>query len=220
MRSRKSDRVAVQLTGFNQLLDLSDCDPAGGGHHGVEVPGGFPIDQVPMPIALPGVHQGEVTGESPLHHVLPAVEFPHFLSLRYQSADPGRSEEGGDAGAAGPDPLRKRALRIELDFELAGEHQGLEHGIFTHVARDHLADLTVLEQMNQTVLGGPGIVAYEREVAGAQIAEGEDQLFRYAGQAESATEERHPVGDVLECGTGVGENLVEHRRMGFGDGRR
>src|SRR5688572_10194152 len=50
----------VQLAGLDQLLDLGDRDAAGGGAEGVEVARGHPVDEVAVPVALPGADQREV----------------------------------------------------------------------------------------------------------------------------------------------------------------
>jgi len=49
---------------------------------------------------------------------------------------PVRGEEGRNAGAAGADALGQRALRIELDLELAGEELLGEGLVLADVGRD------------------------------------------------------------------------------------
>ena len=50
----------------------------------------------------------------------------------------GRRVERRDAGAAGAQPLGERALRAQLDLELAVEEQPLEDLVLADVRRDHL----------------------------------------------------------------------------------
>ena len=85
------------------------------------------------------MHQGEVTRDGPLQHVLHAVEDPDLLRLRRQGdravgavaqrqapvghlgADPGAGVEGGDPRAAGAQALGQRALGHQLDLEFTRE---------------------------------------------------------------------------------------------------
>ena len=53
---------------------------------------------------------------------------------------PAGGEEGGDAGAAGAQPLGERALRDELDLELAGEELALELLVLADVGRRRPGD--------------------------------------------------------------------------------
>ena len=78
-----------------------------------------------------------------------AVELPFFLALGDVGAHPGAGEESGNARAAGADALGKRALRIELDLELAREILLGEQLVLAHVGRDHLLDLLGFEQKAQ-----------------------------------------------------------------------
>ena len=89
-------------------------------------------------VALPGLDDGEVAEDAALHHVGLAVELAHLLALGDQRADAGLGEEGRNARAAGADALGQRALRVELDLELAGQVLALEHLVLADVGADHL----------------------------------------------------------------------------------
>jgi hypothetical protein len=54
------------------------------------------------------------------------VELARLLALGDHRADAGAGEERRDAGAAGAQLLGERALRRELELELAGEELALE----------------------------------------------------------------------------------------------
>ena len=62
---------------------------------------------------------GEVGREGQLHEVFPPVEVAGLLALGDESPNAGRGVEGGNPGAAGPHPLRQRALGHKLHFDLA-----------------------------------------------------------------------------------------------------
>ncbi len=79
----------VDLSGLDELLDLGDRDPAGRGTVRVEVGGGLPVDEVAVPVALPGVHQREVGADGPLENVGDTVELAGLL--------------GGETTATAPD---------------------------------------------------------------------------------------------------------------------
>ena len=69
----------------------------------------------------------EVGDDAALHDVVLAVELALLLAFADHGAGAGLGEEGRNAGAAGADALGQRALRIELDLELAGEILRGEH---------------------------------------------------------------------------------------------
>jgi hypothetical protein len=95
--------------------------------------------QVAVPVADRGADQAEVGGQRGLQHVLPAVELADLLgggrlhdvavgvvvhrdaAVGDHRAHPGGGVEGGDAGAAGAQPLGQRALRGQLHRQLAGQ---------------------------------------------------------------------------------------------------
>src|ERR1051326_6082698 len=129
-------------------------------------------------------------------------------SPRARHARAGGREERGDARAPGADALRERALRRELDLDPAREHLLLEDLILAHVARDHLLHLAVLEQVDQAVVGGAGVVGDDGEVARALVAECGDAFLGNPAESEPAHEDRRAVRDVGTCGAGVGEDFV------------
>ena len=135
---------------------------AGGRHHRIEVARGLAVDEVAFGIALPGVHDREVGDEAGLHDVALAVELALFLALGDVGADAGLGEEGRDAGAAGADALGQRALRVELDLELAGEKLLREQLVLADIGRDHLLDLARLEQQAEAGAVDAGIVGHAR----------------------------------------------------------
>src|SRR5439155_10351459 len=205
---RGVNQVGVDLARLDQVLHFGDGDSAGRGHHGVEVPRGLPVDEIAEPVPLPRPDQRVVAADRALHEVAPAIELAQLLPLGHRRADAGGGEEGGDPGAAGPDPLGEGALRGELDLDLAGEHLLLEDLVLAHVARDDLLHLTVLEQVHQAVVGGTGVVGNDGELARAQLAQGEYALFGDAAEPEPAHEQARPGGDAGAGGGGVGEDLV------------
>ena len=64
------DLVGVELAGLDELLDLGDRDAPGHGGERVEVAAGLVEDQVAVPVALPGPHEGEVADDGLLEHVV------------------------------------------------------------------------------------------------------------------------------------------------------
>ena len=115
------DVVGIDLAGRHQMLDFGDGDLGRGRHHRIEIARGLAIDEIACGIALPGVDDGEIGEQPALHHIFLAVEFLHFLAFGDQRADAGLGVEGRNAGAAGADALGQRALRIEFEFQFAGQ---------------------------------------------------------------------------------------------------
>ena len=82
-----------------------------------------------------------------------------LLALGDQGADAGLGEEGRDAGAAGADALGQRALRVELELELAGQVLALELLVLADVGADHLLDLARVEQLAEAEAVDAAVVA-------------------------------------------------------------
>ena len=197
MRSTKMpgrvDVVLVERAGLHQLLDLGDRHLAGGGHHRIEVPRGLPVDEVAGVVALPGLDDGQVGGEAALHHIELAVELADFLALGDQGADAGLGEEGRDARAAGADALGQRALRVELQLQLAGEVELGEQLVLADIAGDHLLDLAAGQQDAQAEVVDPAVVGDHRQVLDARVADRRDQVLGNAAEAEAARHDGHAV---------------------------
>ncbi len=117
--ARGMHRGGIDLSGLDEMLNLSDRDPAGGGALRVEVGGRRAVHQVAVPVALPGMYQREVGADPTLENVGEAVELAGLLGRRHHrnrarcvvaprqaavgdlSADPGRRVERRDAHAPG-----------------------------------------------------------------------------------------------------------------------
>ena len=112
--------------------------------------------------------------------------------------------------AAGAQLLGERALRRELELELAGEELPLELLVLADVRRGHLADALRVQQDAETPVVDAAVVADDAEVARALREQRLDQRDRVAGQAEPADSERGAVGDVGDRLGGGGKGLVDH----------
>ena len=134
----------------------------------------------------------DVGDEAALHHVGLAVELAHLLALGDQRADAGLGEEGRDAGAAGADALGQRALRVELELELAGEVLLRELLVLADIGRDHLPDLARSQQHAEARAVDAALL--ETTVRSlTPLADRGDQVLRDAAQAEAAGHDRHAV---------------------------
>ena len=202
------DVVAVEFARLNQMLDLRDGDARGGRHHRIKIARGLAVDEIALGIALPGVHEREVGDEAGLHDVALAVELALFLALGDVGADAGLGEEGRNAGAARAHALGQRALRVELDLQLAGEELLREQLVLAHIRGDHLLDLPRFEQQAEPGAVDAGIVRHAGQVLHAGVAQRLDQGFRHAAQAEPAGHDHHAVlQDAVERRLGVGIDL-------------
>src|SRR5215207_360105 len=67
-------RIRLDLPGFNEVLYLGDSDLACHGADRVEVACGPAEDQVPVAVTLPGARDSEISRQSTLEHVGPALE--------------------------------------------------------------------------------------------------------------------------------------------------
>src|ERR671912_1535670 len=68
--ARQVHGVRVELAHLHELLDLRDAHPAGHRRERREVAGRLVEDEVAVPVALEGVHEGEVRGDRLLEHEL------------------------------------------------------------------------------------------------------------------------------------------------------
>ena len=154
--------------------------------------------------------RAHVGDDAPLEDVGFAVELLGFFAFGHHGTQAGGRVEAGNAGAAGAQAFGERALRRELDFELAREELALEFGILTHVGGDHFLDLARCQQQAQSPVIHAGIVAGDGEVAHAGIAKGRDKRFRDAAKAKAADGQQHAVADdAVEGGTRIGIELIK-----------
>ena len=107
----------------------------------------------------------------------------------------GAGEERRDAGAAGAQALGQRALRIELELELAGQVLALEFLVLADVGRNHLPDLARGQQQAEAEAIDAGVVGDRGQALDAAVAQRGDQRLGDAAQAEAADGERLAIGD-------------------------
>src|SRR5262249_37070032 len=121
--------------------------------------------------------------------------------------------ERRDACAARADALGERALRIELDLELAREVLLGEQLVLAHVGRDHPLDLLGLEQKAQARAVDARVVGDDGEILHPGLADRLDQLLGDAAQAEAAGADQHAVLEQAgERRLGVRINLFHETR--------
>ena len=116
-----------------------------------------------------------------------------LLALGDLRAGAGRGVEAGNAGAAGADALGQRALRVELDLQLAGQVLLREGGVLADIGADHLAHLPRLQQHAEADIVDARVVGDDGEVLHAAVADRLDQRGGNAAQAEAAGHDRHAV---------------------------
>src|ERR1043166_3893798 len=73
--------LRLQLTHFDQLLDLGDGDPGVGGHDRVGIARAPAINQVPHPVPAPRGDERIVADERPLEQELSSFELAYLLAL-------------------------------------------------------------------------------------------------------------------------------------------
>src|SRR5262249_20098943 len=79
------------------------------------------------------------------------------------------------------------------------ENQFFEELVFTNVGGNHLSNLTCLQQLTDAEVVDAGIVADDRQIANAFIAQGENEVFRDSTQAKAA---HHDCCAILDVGYG------------------
>ena len=127
--------------------------------------------------------------------------------------DPSLGEEGGDAGAAGADPLGQRALRIELHLDLTRQILARELLVLADVGADHLPDRVSVQEHAQSPAVDTAIVADHRQALDATGDDGIDQVLGNPAQAEAARDDGHVVAQqTLERRRSVRSHLP-HRSL-------
>ena len=125
--------------------------------------------------------------------------------------DAGRGVEGRDAGAAGAQPLGQRALRGQLDLQLAGEVEPGQLLVAADERADRAADPAGVEQHAERLVVDAAVVGDRGEVAGALLEQRVDERDRDTAEPEPADGERGAVGDVGDGLAGRGHDLVHAR---------
>ena len=136
------------------------------------------------------------------------------LALGDLGADAGRGEERRNAGATGADAFRQRALRVELDLQLAGQVLLGEGRVLADVGTDHLPHLPRLQQQAEPHVIDAGVVGDDGQVLHPAVADRLDQRRGDAAQPEPARHDRHAVAQQARQGRfRIRENLVDRHAL-------
>ena len=196
-------------------------------HHGAlrrrrhdrrEVARAHAVGEVAPAVGAVGLDQRVVGVDRILEHVVAIADAPRLLALGELGAVGGRREERADAGARGADALGERALRHQLELELARAVRLVEVprvGLARKRAQD-LAHALRADQRGEAGVGVAGVVVDDGEVARALRDQRVDQRRRHAGVAEAVNHDGGAVGDVGEGGFGAGDEFVDHRGGNYG----
>jgi hypothetical protein len=205
----RMDRVGIDISRRDDMLDLRDRHLAGGGHYRIEITRRLAIDKIAFRVALIGVDDRDIGDESALHDIGRPVKVAQLLAIGNDSSNARLGKERRDASAARPDSLGERPLRIEFDFEFAGKIKLLEKLVFADIRRDHLFDLPSLEEEPQARAIDARVVRDHGQILDLELANGRDQDLRDAAKAKSPRHEGHPVLENAGQGRArVGKNLV------------
>jgi hypothetical protein len=138
---------------------------AGGRHHRIEIARRHAVDEIAFRIAFPRLDDRKIGAQPAFENIGLAVELFLLLALGDQRADPRLGVEAGNARAACANALGQRALRIEFEFELAGQILLLERLVLAHIGTDHLLDLARLQQQAEPEIVDAGIVGDDGQIA-------------------------------------------------------
>ena len=101
--------------------------------------------------------------------------------------------EGRDARASRPDPLGERALRIELELQLAGEIEMLEQFVLADIGRDHLSNLTALRRCQSPKPSAPALFEMTVRSFTPDAWISGIRLSGLPNQSKAAGHDRHPI---------------------------
>ena len=149
-------------------------------------------------------------------HVVAAVDRARLLALGERRAVAGRREERADAGAGGADALGQIALRHQLELDLAGAVQTVEHASESTWRGNEQMILRTRRASSSAARPGvavAGVVVDDGQVA-ARLARSARRCSSAGmpGRAEAADHDRGAVGDTLDGGGSGCHDLVDHER--------
>src|SRR6266568_5594861 len=200
--------IRRKLAGFDEFFDFGDDVVGGGSHHGIEVARSLAINEIAPAIAFPRLDEGEIAAEAALHDVRAAIEFAGFLSFSNHGAVAGGGIERGNASAAGAQALGESALRIQFNLEFSAQDELLEEFVLADVGGDHFFDLALLEKQADAEVVYARVVAHDGELFCAFAANGGDEIFRDAAEAEAAHENGRAVGELFDGGVGGSDAFI------------
>src|SRR6185436_8584229 len=175
---------------------------------GIEVARRPPIYKVAEPIALPRLHERKVGAQRLLEDIAPAIDHPRLFALGDDGAVGRRGEEAFDAGAGGAHALGERALRDELDLDLAAQELPLELLVLPDVGRDGFSNLPRVEEDARAELVDADVVADDGEVFCAARVLRADEILGDGAEAEAPHHDRRAVGDERRRRFGARQDLV------------
>ena len=146
--ARRDDGFGIELAERHDLVHLRDRAFRRRRHDRAEVARGLAVDEVAPAVAALGLDQREVGVDRVLEHVAAAVDRARLLALGERRAVAGRREERADAGAGGADALGEVALRHQLELDLAGAVERVEH-VRVGLARERADDLAHAPRLEQ-----------------------------------------------------------------------
>ena len=136
------------------------------------------------------------------------VVAPRQPALGDQGADTGRGEERADAGAAGAQPLGERALRGELDGQLAGEVLPGELLVLPDVGRDDAADPPRLQQQPSPAPSTPQLLDTTVRSSAPCSSSASMRNHGMPARPKPPTARLAPDGDVGDGVGGAADDLV------------
>jgi hypothetical protein len=210
----RDDHLGVERAELDGLAHLRDGAFRRRRHDRPEVARGLAVGEVAPAVGAVGLDERVVGVDRVLEHVVALADAPRLLAPGELGAERGRREERADARARGADALGERALRHELELELA-RAVGLVEVPRVGLAReraDDLAHATGADQRREPRIGVARVVVDDDQLARALRDQRIDELHRHAGVAEAAEHYGGAVGDVGESGFGGGDDFVDHGR--------
>jgi hypothetical protein len=158
------------------------------------------VDEIAHAVGDVRTDQRHVAVDRPLQQVADTVDLTDLLTLSKQRADTGARVEPADASAARPDPLGQRALRNQLELDLADPVQLVED-IRVRLPRERADDLACLargQQRGQADVAIARVIADDRQVPDTAAEQGAGQRERHADVPETLDQRGRAVGDATQ----------------------
>ena len=152
-----------------------------------------PVGDVAILRNLHRAQNRQIANDAAFQDIGLSIEIACFLAFRNNGADAGFGLESGNARAARAHAFRQSALRIEFDFQFAGQKQFGEKLVFADVRGKHLLDLPLLHQFSETETIHARIVADQSQSGNACEVDRLNAMFWDSAKTETACGDRHVV---------------------------
>lgn len=190
-------RIRIDLTRLNELFNFRHDNLRRCRHQRVEITCRHSIDQIAFRISAVRVNESKVCEECAFHDIKNALELASFLSRRDLRTGSRSRVKRGNAGTAGANTFRQRALRVEFDVDGAVKVLRRKQFVLANVGRYDFPNLPCREQPPKTYAVHASVIRNDRQAFNANFMDDIDQAGWNPTQSEAACHDCHIVAQKI-----------------------